>query len=223
MGQAIAGALALAVGIALSPLSIMAVVLMLSTERGSMNGAAFLIGWLLALGIIGVIVLAVAGPVSRSGEFAMWVSWLEIVLGTLLLVVAIRQFRGRPSGDNQVLMPRWMGAIDKLTPRAAFAAGALLAAANPKNLLLSVVGAATIARAGIGGNRQAIAYLVFVVIATIGVGAPVAIYVLMGPQSQKLLARPKDWITRYSALIMCIVCLVISVIFIGDAVTELTG
>jgi hypothetical protein len=145
-----------------------------------MNGAAFLIGWLLALGIIGVIVLAVAGPVSSSGEFAMWVSWLEIVLGTLLLVVAIRQFRGRPSGGNQVLMPRWMGAIDKLTPGAALAAGALLAAANPKNLLLSVVGAATIARAGIGGSRQAIAYLAFVVIATIGVGVPVAIYVLMG-------------------------------------------
>jgi hypothetical protein len=223
MGQAIAGSFALAVGIALSPLSIMAVVLMLSTERGSLNGAAFVIGWLLALGIIGVIVLAVAGPVSSSGEFAMWVSWLEIVLGTLVLVVAIRQFRGRPRGDNQVLMPRWMGAIDKLTPGAALAAGALLAAANPKNLLLSVVGAATIARTGIGGSRQAIAYLVFVVIATIGVGAPVAIYVLMGQQSQQLLARLKDWITRYSVLIMCIVCLIISAIFIGDAVTKLTG
>ena len=223
MGQAIAGSFALAVGIALSPLSIMAVVLMLTTERGSLNGAAFVIGWLLALGIIGVIVLAVAGPVSSSGEFAMWVSWLEIVLGTLVLVVAIRQFRGRPRGGNQVLMPRWMGAIDKLTPGAALAAGALLAAANPKNLLLSVVGAATIARTGIGGNRQAIAYLVFVIIATIGVGAPVAIYVLMGQQSQQLLARLKDWITRYSVLIMCIVCLIISAIFIGDAVTKLTG
>ncbi|HEX4170995.1 MAG TPA: GAP family protein [Acetobacteraceae bacterium] len=223
MGQAIAGSFALAVGIALSPLSIMAVVLMLTTERGSLNGAAFVIGWLLALGIIGVIVLAVAGPVSSSGEFAMWVSWLEIVLGTLVLVVAILQFRGRPRGGNQVLMPRWMGAINKLTPGAALAAGALLAAANPKNLLLSVVGAAAIARTEIGGNRQAIAYLVFVVIATIGVGAPVAIYILMGQQSQQLLARLKDWITRYSVLIMCIVCLIISALFIGDAVTKLTG
>ena len=223
MGQAIAGSLALAVGIALSPLSIMAVVLMLTTERGRLNGAAFVIGWLLALGIIGVIVLALAGPVSSSGEFAMWVSWLEIVLGILLLMVAIRQFRGRPRGDNQVLMPRWMGAVDKLAPGAALAAGTLLAAANPKSLLLSVAGAATIARTGIGGNRQAFAYLVFVVIATIGVGAPVAIYVLMGQQSQKLLARLKDWITRYSALIVCIACLLISAIFIWDAVTELTG
>ena len=223
MGQAIAGSLALAVGIALSPLSIMAVVVMLTTERGSVNGAAFVIGWLLALGIIGVIVLAVAGPVSSSGGFAMWVSWLEIVLGTLLLVVAIRQFRGRPRGGNQVLMPRWMGTIDKLTPGAALAAGALLAAANPKNLLLSVVGAATIAGTGVGGNHQAIAYLVFAVTATIGVGAPVAIYVLMGQRSQQLLARLKDWITRHSVLIMYIVCLIVSAIFIGDAVTELTG
>lgn len=223
MGQAIAGSLALAAGIALSPLSIMAVVLILTTERGSVNGSAFVIGWLLALGIIGVIVLAVAAPVSSSGEFAMWVSWLEIVLGTLLLVVAIRQFRGRPRGDNQVLMPRWMGAIDKLNPELALATGALLAAANPKNLLLSVVGAAKIARTAIGGNGQVIAYLIFVVIATIGVGTPVVIYVLMGQQSQKLLARLKDWVARHSTLITRILCLVVSGIFIGDAVTELTG
>jgi hypothetical protein len=181
------------------------------------------IGWLLTLGIIGVIVLAVAGPVSRSGEFAMWVSWLEIVLGTLLLVVATRQFGGRPRGGSQVPMPSWMGAIGRLNPGAALAAGALLAAANPKNLLLSVAGAATIARTGIAGSRQAIAYLLFVAIATIGVGAPVAIHVLMGRQSQKLLARLKDWITRYSALIMCVVCLLISALFIADAVTEVTG
>ena len=223
MGQAIAGSLALAVGIALSPLSIMAVVLMLTTARGSTNGAAFVIGWLLTLAVIGAIVLAFAGPVSSSGEFAMLVSWLEIVLGTLLLVVAIRQFRGRPRGDNQALMPRWMGAIEKLNPGAALAAGTLLAAANPKNLLLSVVGAATIARTGIGGIRQAIAYLGFVVIATIGVGAPVAICVFMGQKSQKVLARLKDWITRYSALTTCIVCFIISAVFIGDAVTALTG
>ena len=223
MGQAIGGSLPLAAGIALSPLSIMAVVLILTTERGSVNGSAFVIGWLLALGIIGVIVLTVAGPIGSSGDFAMWVSWLEILLGTLLLVAAVRPFQIPRRGADQVLVPRWMGAINNLTPGAALAAGALLAVANPKNLLLAVVGAATIAATPMGGNHQAIAYLIFVVIATIGVGAPVTIYVLMGQQSQQLLARLKDWVARHSTLITRILCLVVSGIFIGDAVAELTG
>jgi len=62
----------------------------------------------LGLGIIGVVVLAIAGSaaVSSSGAPATWVSWLEIVLGVLLLLVAVRQFRGRPrcqeSSQSQV-------------------------------------------------------------------------------------------------------------------------
>ncbi len=47
---------------------------------------------------------------------------------------------------------------------------------NPKNLLLAAAGAAAIAQTGIAGSQQAIAYTVFAVIATIGVGAPVVIY-----------------------------------------------
>ncbi len=40
MGQAIGGSLPLAVGIALSPVAIIAVVLMLTTERAKTNGPA---------------------------------------------------------------------------------------------------------------------------------------------------------------------------------------
>ena len=50
-----------AVGVALSALPIVAVVLMLVTPRGRVNGPAFIIGWWLGLGIVGVIVLSVAG------------------------------------------------------------------------------------------------------------------------------------------------------------------
>ena len=62
----------------------------------------------MGLGIIGVVVLAIAGSaaVSTSGAPATWVSWLEIVLGVLLLLVSVRQFRGRPrcqeSSQSQV-------------------------------------------------------------------------------------------------------------------------
>jgi hypothetical protein len=224
MGQAIGGSLALAVGIALSPIPIIAVVLMLTTPRARANGPAFVLGWLLGLGVVGAIVLAVAGPAnaSSSGAPATWVSWLKIILGAGLLLIAVRQFRGRPHGEDQAPMPKWMGAIENFKPAAALGAGALLAGANPKNLLLAVAGAAAIAQTGISGAQQAIAYLIFAVIATIGVGTPVVIYFAMGERSQELLGKLKNWMGQHNAVIMSVLCLIIGAKLIGDAISALT-
>jgi hypothetical protein len=92
------------------------------------------LGWLIGLGIVGaiVLVLAGAGSASKSGSAATWVSWVKIVLGVLLLLVAARQFRSRPHGDEQPQMPKWMATIDKTTPpgpKAALAAVVLQPAA----------------------------------------------------------------------------------------------
>jgi len=111
---------------------------------------------------------------------ATGVSWVKIALGILLFLVAARQFRSRPHGDEQPHMPKWMATIDKTTPVAALGLAAALSGANPKNLLLAVGGAAAIAQTGIGGGQQAIAYLIFALIGTLGVGIPVGIYFAMG-------------------------------------------
>jgi hypothetical protein len=49
MGAAIGQALPLAVGVALSPVPIIAVVLMLMSQRGRLNGPGFVLGWLAGL------------------------------------------------------------------------------------------------------------------------------------------------------------------------------
>ncbi len=225
MGQAIGGSLPLAIGIAISPIPIIAVVLMLATPRARANGPAFLAGWLLGLGIVGAIVLALAGPAgaSQSGAPATWVGWVKIVLGVLLLAVALRQFRGRPRGGDQAQMPKWMGAIDNFRPLTALGFAAVLAAANPKNLLLAVAGAAAIAQTGSSGAQQAVAYLIFALIATVGVAAPIVIYFAMGDRSQEMLAEVKDWMSRNNAVIMSVLCLIIAAKLIGDGISGLTG
>jgi Sap, sulfolipid-1-addressing protein len=225
MGKAIGGSLPLAVGIALSPIPIIAVVLMLASRKAKVNGPVFVLGWLIGLGIVGAIVLSIAGPAgaSTSGSPATWVSWVKVVLGVLLLVVAVRQFRGRPRGDEQPQMPKWMSSIDNTAPLAALGLAALLSGANPKNLLMAVGGGAAIAQTGISGGQQAIAYLVFAVIGTLGVGTPVLIYFALGKRSEKLLGGLKDWMSRHNAVIMAVLCLVIAAKLIGDAISSLAG
>jgi hypothetical protein len=225
MGKAIGGSLPLAVGIALSPIPIIAVVLMLTSRKARVNGPVFVLGWLLGLGIVGAIVLSVAGSAgaSSSGSPATWVSWLKIALGVLLLLVAVRQFRGRPRGDDQPQMPKWMATIDKTTPVTALGLAAALSGANPKNLLLAISGGAAIAQTGISGGEQALAYLVFALIGTLGVGVPVGIYFALGQRSDKLLGGLKDWMTQHNAVIMTVLCLIIAAKLFGDAISSLGG
>jgi threonine/homoserine/homoserine lactone efflux protein len=225
MGEAIGGILPMAVGVALSPLPIIAVILMLVTGQARVNGPAFVVGWLVGLAIIGVLVIGLAGGVGASsgGEPATSLLWLELVLGVLLLLVAARQFRSRPRDGVETPMPTWMGAIEGFTPGKALGAGALLSGLNPKNLLLAVGAAATIAQTGIAIGEQAVAYLVFAIIATIGVAAPVVIFFALGDRAPAVLDRMKGWMGQNNAVIMAVLCLVIGVKLIGQAFGGLTS
>jgi Sap, sulfolipid-1-addressing protein len=224
MDHAIARSLALAIGVAFSPVPITAVVLMLTTAHAKVNGLAFVLGWLFSLGIIGTIVLCISGPAGARGsdELRTSVSWLEIALGTLLFLVAIHQFRRHPRAQKQVPMLKGTGTVSNFSARVAFVSGALLVGANPKNLLLAVAGATAVAQTGIAGAQQAIAYLSFAVIAAIGVGAPVLIYLAMGRRSQDLFARLQAYIGRHRAVITSVLCLIVSATLIGEAITGLT-
>ena len=225
MGQAIGQVLALGVGVALSPIPIIAVVLMLATPKGRVDGPSFLGGWVLGIAVLGTIVLLIAGGAgaSKHGSPATWVSIVKLVLGAALLALAVRQWRARPRGDTQPQLPGWMRAVDKFTPARSGAMGVALSAINPKNLLLVVGAAAAIAQTGTDPAAQAVALAVFIVIATLGVGSPVAIYYLMGDRATKILGELHDWMARENATIMAVICLLIGAKLIGDAVTALAS
>ncbi len=221
MGQAIGQILSFAVGVAISPVPIIAVILMLVTPKARVNGPAFLVGWLLGLAVVGTIVLVFAGSANANdgGQPATWVDVLKLVLGLLLVLVAAKQWRGRPHGDEEPPAPKWMGAIDSFTPPKALGAGAVLAGANPKNLLLSVGAAAAIAQTGISGGEQAVAYAVFALIGTIGVATPIVIFFALGDKAGATLERLKGWMAHNNGVIMAVLCLIIGAKLIGDAIS----
>src|SRR5690348_17098372 len=102
-------------GVALSPVPIIAVTLMLMSQRARLNGPGFVLGW---LAVLGVIVLAIAGPADASsqGQPATWVSVLKLVLGLLLVLVAVRQWRGRPRAGQEIEAPEVDGVGRALQP-----------------------------------------------------------------------------------------------------------
>jgi hypothetical protein len=224
VGAAIGGALPFAVAVALSPIPIIAVVLMLTTRLARVNGTVFIAGWLAGLAVVGVIALSIAGPAdaSSSGAPATWVSWLKVVLGAALLLVAALQFRNRPRSGDRVELPKWISRVNEIKPLPAAGLGVVMGL-NPKNLLLGVAAAAAIAQTGISAGEQAIAYLVFALVGTLGVGTPVGIYLAMGARSEQLLSDLKDWMAQYNAVITAVICLIFGVKLIGDAISGLTA
>ncbi|MGD9571445.1 MAG: GAP family protein [Thermoleophilia bacterium] len=213
--------LPVAVGIAVSPLPIVAVVLMLATPRGRVNGPAFVLAWIVGLAVVTTAVVLLAGDdaTDDAGAPATWVSWLELVLGLGLLLVAARQFRGRPHGGGEASLPKWMAALDGFGAGKAAGAGVVLSAANPKNLLLAVAGGAIIAQGALSGGAEAGAIAVFVLIGTIGVAAPVVLYFALGARAGEVLDALRGWMARNNAVIMAVLLLVIGVKLIGDAIS----
>jgi threonine/homoserine/homoserine lactone efflux protein len=225
VGQAIGNVLSPALGVALSPVSIVAVVLMLATPRGTVNGPAFVIGWILGLAVVGTIVLLVAGGVSASnaGQPKIWVSVLKVILGLLLALLAVRQWRGRPHGDREAALPGWMKTIDSFSPVKAAGLAATLAGANPKNLMLTIAAGAAIAQAGISAGKQATAFAIFVIIATAGPAIPLSIDYLLGDRSGAVLGQMRDWMVGNNQAIMSVLCLLLGAKLIGDAIAGLTA
>jgi threonine/homoserine/homoserine lactone efflux protein len=221
MGDAIGQMLPFAIGVAISPMPIVAIVLMLVTPKAKTNGLAFLLGWIVGILIVGTIALLIVNPdesSSNSGK-ATWVSWLELVLGLLLLLVAVRQWRGRPHEGDEVATPKWMGALDTFTPVKALGAGILLSGVNPKNLIFIIGGADAIAQTYISGSQEAVVWLIFMLIASLGVVTPVIIYFVMGERAAGTLESLKDWMARNNTAIMAVLCVIIAAKLIGVAIS----
>jgi threonine/homoserine/homoserine lactone efflux protein len=155
VGSAIGDILPLAIGVAVSPVPIIAVILMLFSQRAGINGPMFLLGWVVGLAGLGAITPALSNSsgASDNSNPATGISILKLVPGAALVLLAVRQWRSRNPAEEHAAPPKWMATIDDFTPVKAFGVGVLLSAVNPKNLLLTVGAATTIAGAGLGGWR----------------------------------------------------------------------
>ena len=224
MGEVIGQMLPAAVAIAISPFPIIAVILMLFTPRARTNGPAFLVGWIVGLVAVGVVVLLVAGGAGvATDEPSNAASAVQLVLGALLLFLAARSWRGRPKEGEEEALPKWMQAVDGFTPVTALGLGAFLAALNPKNLILAVAGATTLAQAGLDAADDVIVWAVFVAIATSTILALVLYYLVGGESAEGKLDELKAWLGRNNAIIMAVLLLVLGVKLVGDGISGLAA
>ena len=218
MGHILGDILPLALGVAISPIPIIAVILMLFSKRARSNGLAFMFGWVITLAVVGGVVLMMtnAGKISAGGTPTTLSYVIKLVIGLLFLFLAYRNWEKRPAPGEAAQLPAWMASLDSFTSGKSFGTAALMAGVNPKNLGLTLAAALTISQAGLSGTQSWIALLVFVILGSITVAAPVLYYLIAGASAEKTLNGWKAWLTANNATVMFVLFLVLGVKLIGD-------
>lgn len=224
MGEGISEILTFAVGVAISPVPIIAVTLMLFSQRARINGPAFLIGWVVALALVSgaVYVLADQADAATDNTTDEAIAWGKIVLGVLFLLLAARNWQNRPAPDAEPEMPKWMAGIDALKPGKAIGLGLLLAGVNPKNLMLAAAAGAGLAQLGLATGDAVGSLIVFVIVGSLTIAGPVVYYLLGGPAAKARLDDMKNWLALHNNAVMAVLLLVFGVNLIAKGLPPLT-
>ena len=218
LSQAIGNLLPSAVGVALSPIPIIAIIVMLGTKDARRNGPAFAAGWVLGLSAVSLVVLFVRGSSASDSSSAdsSGIDWSQVLFGVLFLVMARNQWRKRPPKGEAAPMPKWMESIDHIAPTKAFSLGILLSAVNPKNLALTAAAAAGIAQVGLSDGDELVAAAVFVVIGSVSVVGPVVFNLVAPERAAKPLAAVEEFMAQNNAVIMMVILLLLGVKMLGS-------
>ena len=226
MGQGISAILTFAIGVAISPVPIIAVILMLFSQRARVNGPAFLLGWVVALAAVSTVVYVLShdGNVATSSTASDSVSWGKIALGVVLLAMARRNWAKRPAAGEEATMPKWLATVENVSPVKALGLGVALAAVNPKNLILTLGAAAGLAQVpGLSATDAVVAIAVFVVIASLTIAGPVLYALFGGAKAKASLDSAKTWLTAHNAAVMAVLFLVFGVDLIAKGLPPLTS
>ena len=215
--------LPLALVVTISPINVIPVILLLFTKRPLATSACFLAGFVAGVAalLVAAVALAEAVDLSANSDHSTWPAVLKLALGAYLLVAAVRKFRGRPRSGESGSMPRWMGGMTSFTPARSLGVGAGLGALNPKNVVVGLAAAATIASAELTGGQRIGAIAIYVFVAVLGVAAPIVTTIVLGARSREVLNGWKSWLDQNSAAIMSVLFLIFGVVLIGQGIEGL--
>lgn len=220
MNGAIGDILPLALGVAISPIPVIAAILMLLSPKAKITGTGFLVGWILGI-VVAVTVFTLLSSVLPEEDAAASQpvkGVIQLVLGALLLVMALGQWRKRPRAGEDPVMPKWMAAIDKVSFPVALGLGFLLSAINPKNLIMAVGAGTAIGAHALDAGSTAVVIAVYTLLAGSTVLVPVVGYLFAADKLRGPLDALHAWLAKENATIMAILLLVIGVSMLGKGI-----
>lgn len=221
MGSSLGDLLPYAVPVALSPLPIIAVLMLLLAPAGIRGGLAFLAGRIMALAALALVLAAVAAWIAPPGSGGEGGGLLRIAAGIAVIGLGAVTWHRRPRGAVPAEPPAWMRSIERATPARALGLGLLLTVANVKELAFAAGAGMIIGGAALPPGRALALATVFALLGSLGVAAPVLWMRWAGGDGRDRLAAARDWLVRNNAGVMAAVLVVIGAMLIGSGIETL--
>lgn len=222
--QAIGDVLSLAVAIAINPLAIILMILILLSERARRNGVAFALGW--SASILGVAAVAYGladlGDADVQEGTSDGIDATRIVLGLALWALAVWEWGRRPAPGEHRPEPKVFSKVATLSAPGALVAGVLTAVVSVKTPPLALSAGASLAQSGVAGTGGWVALIVFALVASVGVLAPLVSVLALGERSREPLIALKAWLQVNASAIGTVLLLLIGAALIGKGLA-LTG
>ena len=183
--------LLIGIGITLNPFPLLPFVLLLSGEKGTIKGLAYILGWLGCLVVIIVAVFLATGDNPPEPETVPSTAILivKLALGIWLITIAMR--KRRQIGQSHKA-PAWMGALDHLSLLRCAGLAVFL-----QPWVMVAAGAATVAEAKLDAPGSYLVLMLFCLLATSSMLYLELYTTFARDEAAARLGQLRDWLTSH--------------------------
>ena len=204
-----------------SPGSVVAIIALLSMSSGVRRAVAFIVGWLLAIGVISALtVLVLQGQDfhSRTTSPSRAASGVEILLGCLLLVVVAVMYRRPQHEPKNQSQPKWLVQIEQSHWLLEVVVGLVML-----SYALTLAAAAETLKANVSPLDVAVVGVVFAVTSIITIAAPLVVVVVAPERATTVLATWRNWFLAHSRSILLAALVVIGAALVAKGAYDLAA
>ena len=204
-----------------SPGSVVTMIVLLSMSSPLRRAIAFICGWVLAIGVLALLMIFVFHGQDFSSKHttpSRTASIVEIVLGALITVGGARLYRRPRTAKGPESPPEWLDRIERVHWSVCIVAGAVML-----SYALSLAAIAEILKANVSTFAASLAAVVFAATSIVTIAAPVVVVVATPRRSNEVLASWRAWLVANSRSIALIALMVIGVFLIVRGAYDLTA
>jgi hypothetical protein len=207
-------------GSALVPVQLLITILLIANARlAALAWVAGTITVRLAQGAVFGVVLSSGDVTDADGGAGRIASTLLLVAGLLFLVTAVKYLVG--DDDPDAPPPRWMTAIDGLSPAKAYLFGAGAMAVGVKFWVFTLSAIAVIGDADLGQPAATTTFLGFAVLASSAQLVLIGVAAVAPQRSEAVLGSVSSWLTAHNRVLMVVIGAVFGTWFVVKALDGL--
>lgn len=210
-------ALPLAIGIAVSPVTVITGIVLLRGHRGRAKTAIFTLCWFVAILVIAGVAYNLVGgaestaPVqTRSG-----VDIFQLVIAALFFAVAVVSWQRHRRRSDRDRVSGLLRRLDNISMLGSAGLGLVQGFVRLKNITLAVGAGALFGEAGLSGVAAATPLVVFALLSSAGVLVPLIVTIVGGPRASTGLVRTREWLEANMSAITTVVLVVVGLYFLG--------